>query len=51
MAPAVGFGGSSVFNPIQTQFAWVIEQTLLSLVRTFSVRFAGKSARNFRMLL
>ena len=45
MAPAVGFGGSlPVFNAIQTQFTWVIKQTLAILGRTFSLRFAGNFA-------
>jgi hypothetical protein len=45
LAPAVGFGGSfSVFERIQTQFAWVIKQTLELPARTFSLRFAGNFA-------
>jgi hypothetical protein len=45
LAPEVGFGGSSpVFEAIQSQFTWVIKQTLALLARSFSVRFAGNSA-------
>jgi hypothetical protein len=45
LAPAVGFGGSfPVFDAIETQFTWVIKQTLALLARTFSLPFAGKSA-------
>jgi hypothetical protein len=35
---------SPVFAAIETQFTWVIKQTLVLLARTFSVRFAGNSA-------
>ena len=33
-----------VFDTIETQFAWVIKQTLQLLAQTFSLRFAGNFA-------
>jgi hypothetical protein len=36
-----------VFDAIQTQFTWVIKQTLPLLARAFSLRFAGNSAGRF----
>jgi hypothetical protein len=33
-----------VFDAIQTQFAWVIKQTLPLLAQTFSLLFAGNFA-------
>jgi hypothetical protein len=35
---------SPVFDPIETQFTWLIKQTPPLLARTFSLQFAGNFA-------